>query len=1215
MIDYRGARGSNAGDDFHELWAARQAIRLLSNDDGLEAITVEGLSASDEQGAPKDAWDGVDCTLYFGGRNAAEASHIQLVQLKYSSADPNKPWTVARLAGHGQRRNRSVVHRLAKAWKSLAKKCPPQCRVEVVLVSNQPIDRHVTSALQLAAVAPVTLPKRKPNDQAPVAVKLAYTSGLDADEFTEFASMLRFIGDTGSRLALEEGLLSVVSEWLEHDIQQPVIGFRQFIRQSMMPDAAGELITRESVRLHLAGASTDDALYPCPPKIVATENPISRASAQEASTALLSGIRYVCLHGQAGTGKTTALQEIEAALPYGSVMVTYDCYGGGSYLNSNALRHRNQDAFLQITNELATRLKIPLFLNPRPDSDYPRLFQRRLGHAAAALANQTPGALVAIVIDAADNAVNAAESTGESAFINDFLLLEQQPENVRFIVTSRSGRLDSLALPPSYRQLEIKPFDLEETRQNVSRFWSVRDAWVEDFHHLSSGIPRVQAYALNGGSEDPSTALNRLMPNGKSLEDVFGGLFDDALIKAGNRNLAAKLCAGLIALPRPAPLSHLAAVLDTPKATLADVCMDLAPGIRLDDVAVVFADEDFEVFVRQKGEEELSQVRARVAEHLLAQAEHDDYAAFNVAAALFAANRRKELLRLVEDEPSPAAVEDPILRREAELQRLRFAIKVCREAGNTPHALRFVLMGAEGIKTEKALRKLLVDNPDCAARFAPETAGRLILSDSKHVEDHGRFLFQRLAVDADRGDGISYREGMRSIDAWLQARRNAGAENANTHTLWNIGISDISSMVEAALKFGGPAKALDAIRRWRPRSIAYDVASTLPYRLIAQGRSEDVETLANDGEIDPLGRVLLWMPLALAGHEIDVDVIASYLDSLDKTRLGQQLKKCVHKRHQTSSERDLMLETVVLACEVLTGRQAAPDAVDGVLQVFLDPELRRIDNVQAEAFQFDLLSRGYALVETRAGRLPRAEDLFTPRPERPEPERQHRGEGEKQHDEALRAMATVFFDVYAVVAKGLVSPETDIEAELSATCRRLKSEDWRLSRRLLARPLRVFTSIHVSTLLAARHDPLRIKPLTTDIHGGWQSGNWIPGEHLVARLSLHPRLHDSLLNDLSRLACETRAMRLGADEKCRSLVAYARLMMPLSEPDARAIFNNAVEVARELDWEATAQIKFLATTVAPCQRALRDARKTARRVSNIVADARFGLRGMITSLG
>ena len=78
LADFRGARGSNTGDDFHELWATRQAIRQLSNEEGLGAIAVEGLSARDEAGMPPDTWDGVDCTQYFGGREAAAANRVQI---------------------------------------------------------------------------------------------------------------------------------------------------------------------------------------------------------------------------------------------------------------------------------------------------------------------------------------------------------------------------------------------------------------------------------------------------------------------------------------------------------------------------------------------------------------------------------------------------------------------------------------------------------------------------------------------------------------------------------------------------------------------------------------------------------------------------------------------------------------------------------------------------------------------------------------------------------------------------------------------------------------------------------------------------------------------------------------------------------------------------------------------------------------------------------
>ena len=134
---------------------------------------------------------------------------------------------------------------------------------------------------------------------------------------------------------------------------------------------------------------------------------------------LRAGVRCLCLHGRAGVGKTTALQEIEEALPAGSIMVKYDCYGGGGYLDPSALRHRPRDAFIQLTNDLAARLRLPLLLSRHDGSDYPRLFSNRLKHAAHALAARNPDALVVIAVDAADNAVVAAQerNPAESSFV------------------------------------------------------------------------------------------------------------------------------------------------------------------------------------------------------------------------------------------------------------------------------------------------------------------------------------------------------------------------------------------------------------------------------------------------------------------------------------------------------------------------------------------------------------------------------------------------------------------------------------------------------------------------------------------------------------------------------------------------------------------------------------------------------------------------------
>jgi len=84
QTDYRGARAANAGDDFQELWALRQALALLDQDAGLTAVAVEGLKAEDENGTPRDTWDGVDCSLYYGGNQAASAA-LQEMEIRLPS--------------------------------------------------------------------------------------------------------------------------------------------------------------------------------------------------------------------------------------------------------------------------------------------------------------------------------------------------------------------------------------------------------------------------------------------------------------------------------------------------------------------------------------------------------------------------------------------------------------------------------------------------------------------------------------------------------------------------------------------------------------------------------------------------------------------------------------------------------------------------------------------------------------------------------------------------------------------------------------------------------------------------------------------------------------------------------------------------------------------------------------------------------------------------
>lgn len=119
-IDYSGARGSNTGDQFHELWALQQVLDLLSPVTNLKAVGVEGVrTETTSQNPDNPTWDGVDCTLYYGGTRLESADQIEFVQLKYSSANPDKFWSVARLTSNTLKKgNNSVIRKMAEDFKA-----------------------------------------------------------------------------------------------------------------------------------------------------------------------------------------------------------------------------------------------------------------------------------------------------------------------------------------------------------------------------------------------------------------------------------------------------------------------------------------------------------------------------------------------------------------------------------------------------------------------------------------------------------------------------------------------------------------------------------------------------------------------------------------------------------------------------------------------------------------------------------------------------------------------------------------------------------------------------------------------------------------------------------------------------------------------------------------------------------------------------------------
>ena len=1218
--DFRGARGSNAGDDFHELWALRQALTLLDFETDLAGMTVEGLLAQDEGSSTPEAWDGVDCALYFNGDSAASAERIDLIQFKYSSSDPDAKWTVARLVRRtAKKSNNSILRRMSDAFEGVRViRKGGADGVRVRLISNQPIDPLVVGLFANVAVG-----INAANSSGREKEELAKAAGLKADDFRRFASAVE-LSQAGSRFDLEENVLRTIAAWTEGDARPILNDLLQFIRRAMMPESKGKWIRRETLLAHF-GFSDFRALFPCRPQISAVANPIPRETSSRVVADMLGGQKYICMHGVAGCGKTTAIEEIKALLTAGSVMLVFDCYGGGRYLDSDAHRHLPKDAFLQLSNDLAVRLRVPLLLTRSDDANYARAFHGRLAKAAEVVRASTADALLVIAVDAADNSVTAAQRMvpAERSFVHDFVALGDIPDNVRLVVTSRSGRLTQLDLPHNFRTIEIDGFTRPETGAHVRTVWAdAPAAWTDDFHYLSRGNPRVQHYAFTQVADQPQNALSLLLPRGKLLNDVFQIQLDEARKKAGKDQPLDDFCAALTVLPRPVPLPELSGVSGLTESELADVCADLVPGIRLTKEGVGFADEDFEDFIRTKSPDELAPIRARVADRFSQRHRADQYAAIHLAAALHAAGRGREIIDLMEAEAEAPAIGDTILRRDVRLQRLQIAMQVSAETNDQSLMLRTILVGAEAMRSDAAIFDLIVKHPDLAAAFMRDSAARRLLLDARQVSQHGGLLFHLMLDDARSENAIGARETRRQLWAWLERRRREidQQEHDQKHNKaqvlhqpddWAITSTEIAAQVETALLLEGPRAAVATLKNWKPRRVNLTAGRIVVQRLISSGRADLVDAILSENLIPDPWNLFLLVPLAIDGRTIDLKRLEHCLNRIRRRGWVRLEQLGAFSQDEFPA---FWLDSILAACEVLVARGGDRKLAKSLLELFSDPAYRQIDRLYpSQGLLIDIEIRALSLLVRLDGRgLTIDEFLVTPPVQKAGPGDGARGV-ESQHREEIRQFVRPLIGLYDARAQLLagVAPPMDSQDLLSAALGAFET-DYHFSRMPDAFEMRRKAAVAVSSLrCVVSIDSSALLNRSLEVFG--QRLSLFGGDELAVLplFASDSTLHNDILKIIAKRVEEIGKERTVASEKIDAILKIARFVCNISRGEAAALFNSAHKMSEEIDVEAVHQLRAVASMAiraAPVMEADKR-RKACQRLHSIVTDAAIRLSG------
>jgi hypothetical protein len=196
-------------------------------------------------------------------------------------------------------------------------------------------------------------------------------TGLSGKLLVRFSESFDLSSQTGSRFQLEDALLLEISRWTDADARAILDQLLVYIRKQMLPEGAQRLILRENILLTIAGSASAESLFPCPSDFSSPARIIPRSAAKQLADLLGTGVQRVCLHGGAGCGKTTVLQQLEQQLPAGSHVVLFDAYGSGRYLDAARVRHRPVDAFVQLSNDMAVATSLPYFLlrSERVDAD------------------------------------------------------------------------------------------------------------------------------------------------------------------------------------------------------------------------------------------------------------------------------------------------------------------------------------------------------------------------------------------------------------------------------------------------------------------------------------------------------------------------------------------------------------------------------------------------------------------------------------------------------------------------------------------------------------------------------------------------------------------------------------------------------------------------------------------------------------------------------
>lgn len=826
-------RASRDGDQFHYHWAARQSLKLLLPGADLTAIAIEGVSHDDTEG--HDGEDVIDIAEYYGATGLREAGRVVYRQLKHSTAQATQEWTVSGL--------NKTVGGFAEKYRRIRLESPGlERKVTFEFLSNRPVSDRVLRAIGILATG------GEPGEYAHEVRFLRRYAGFAGDTERESAFFSQLEVDPGAPGLLRlEGLFRLdLAGYLPGAPDVESLRLKEMIARRASSLETDHVVERSTV-LTALGVSPERVL-PAPNLIDPPGQVIVTAQTRVIVDDIVRRTQCpVIVHAAGGVGKSVLTTQIERNLPAGSVTLVYDCFGNGGYRRSSSPRHQHQQGLVQLANELAGRaLCDPLIpAGTAQPADYAKAFMVRLHGAAEVVAASTPGALLVLVVDAADNAALIASDGDERTFVVD-LLRESLPDNVRLVMLCRTERVDLLKPPPGVHRIELAGFGVTESKQHLdSAFGAVQEAQAAEFHRRTGGNPRIQALVLDGAG-DIDSCLASLGEMKQTDASLFDELMQDLVdrCKDANHHLGVeidRLCEAMAALRPRIPVGVLTELCGVPAALIHSFAADLGRPLLVDGDTLQFRDEPTETWFRTTYRPTGESLNGFI-DRLTPLATREPYVAASLPQLLWEAGRVDILVELaMTDGALPEG--DDLEQREIAQQRAQFALKATLRAGKEWEAARLAVKAASLAAGHSRRLHLLRCNTDLAGRFLdPITIEDIVANRSLATNWPGSNLhFEGALLSSAAGQTDFARSRLRSAAEWLTAWVCEADDDDQIR--YRISATDIAEVAFGLLNTDGVQICLDYLAGWRPSRVGFDIGLIIANRLADAGRTAELEAL------------------------------------------------------------------------------------------------------------------------------------------------------------------------------------------------------------------------------------------------------------------------------------------------------------------------------------------------------------------------------------